>query len=170
MIYRSNITYGQYFEMHDTSANAILKRILISLGKNINDIAKLFHISLSEAELYITKKRLNENDSALLSEYFNIGAKDYFIILQQNHDRFLEKANISKTDSPNLNKIRKSTFWDVNINMLDWRKGYKFIISRIYEYGNESEKEEINRYYGTNIINNVLSEEAIIKSRYRFKR
>lgn len=158
MIYRSNITYEQYFKMHDSSANAILKRILISLGKSLDDIAKLFQISINEAEFYLTQKRLNEKDSAILSEYLKIGTKDYFIILQQNHDRYLKDNERSIKDTPNLTKIRKSTFWDVNIQMLDWRKGYKFVISRIYEYGNDTEKEEIKEYYGQNIVDVVLSE------------
>lgn len=161
MIYRNNITYEQYFKMHDSSANAILKRILISLGKSLDDIAKLFQISINEAEFYLTQKRLNEKDSAILSEYLKIGTKDYFIILQQNHDRYLKDNERSIKDTPNLTKIRKSTFWDVNIQMLDWRKGYKFVISRIYEYGNDTEKEAINEYYGQNIINSVLSESLL---------
>lgn len=169
MIYRSNITYEQYFKMHDSSANAILKRILISLGKSLDDIAKLFQISINEAEFYLTQKRLNEKDSAILSEYLKIGTKDYFIILQQNHDRYLKDNERSIKDTPNLTKIRKSTFWDVNIQMLDWRKGYKFVISRIYEYGNDTEKEEIKEYYGQNIVDVVLSEKNNMESRHFLK-
>lgn len=169
MIYRSNITYEQYFKMHDSSANAILKRILISLGKSLDDIAKLFQISINEAEFYLTQKRLNEKDSAILSEYLKIGTKDYFLILQQNHDRYLKDNERSIKDTPNLTKIRKSTFWDVNIQMLDWRKGYKFVISRIYEYGNDTEKEEIKEYYGQNIVDVVLSEKNNMESRHFLK-
>lgn len=170
MIYRSSVTYEQYTKMHDASANAILKRILISLGKNMQDIAQLFQISLNEAELYLTRKRLDDRDSAILSEYLKIGSKDYFIILQKNHDLYLERNELNQTNIPNLHKIRKSTFWDSNIELLDWGKGYKFIISRVYEYGNDMEKEEINRFYGRNIINEVLAENEKNKYCYHLKR
>lgn len=156
--------------MHDASANAILKRILTSLGKDLMDIAKLFQISINEAELYLTQKRFNEKDSVILAKYLKIDNLNYFLILQQNHDQFQKNKKNSIIKTPDLSKIRKSTFWDVNIKIMDWQKGYKFVISRIYEYGNEIEKEEIKKFYGQNLIDIVLSENTKIKSRYLIKK
>lgn len=60
--------------------------------------------------------------------------------------------------TPNLSLLRKSLFWDTDINKIDWKKQYKVVIQRVFERGNEEEKLEIKRFYGDSVIEKVLSE------------
>jgi plasmid maintenance system antidote protein VapI len=49
---------------------------------------------------------------------------------------------------PDLSLLRSSLFWDTDINKIDWQKQYRAVVQRIFERGNEVEKEEITRFYG----------------------
>jgi len=57
---------------------------------------------------------------------------------------------------PNLDIIRKSLFWDTDILKIDWQKHYKSVIRRIFERGNDQEKQEITTFYGAEKVNSVL--------------
>ena len=59
--------------------------------------------------------------------------------------------------TPNLSLIRKSLFWDTDITMIDWDKHYKAVIRRIFERGNEIEKQELIHFYGAEKINTALN-------------
>lgn len=85
---------------------------------------------------------LQEGTLALLQTYFDIEEEK-------------QKASLSKT--PNLSLIRTSLFWDTDINKIDWEKQYKAVIQRVFERGNEIEKNEILRFYGKSKIDNTLS-------------
>jgi plasmid maintenance system antidote protein VapI len=69
------------------------------------------------------------------------------MVLQAYHDVKVEKAKMHSKQIPDLSKIRPALFWDTDINKIDWIKSKRFIIERIEERGNESEKEEIKRFY-----------------------
>ena len=69
------------------------------------------------------------------------------LILQAFYDIKLEKQK--KEDyKPDLNTLRKSLFWDTDIQKIDWDKQYKAIIQRVFERGNEDEKNELTKFYG----------------------
>lgn len=70
------------------------------------------------------------------------------LMLQVFYDIKLEKQKID-TARPDLKILRKSLFWDTDINKIDWNKQYKSIIRRVFERGNQDEKNEITRFYGT---------------------
>ena len=50
--------------------------------------------------------------------------------------------------TPNLSNLRKSLFWDTDISKINWDKQYRAIIQRVYERGNETEKKELDVFYG----------------------
>lgn len=81
--------------------------------------------------------------------------------LQTYYEIEKEKSN-SKT--PNLSILRKSLFWDNNINHIDWQKQQKAVIRRIFERGNTIEREEILRFYGKQKVNNALR--SIVRKPY----
>ncbi|WP_139422761.1 helix-turn-helix transcriptional regulator [Chryseobacterium mulctrae] len=68
------------------------------------------------------------------------------VFLQSYYDIEKEKSRVQP--SPDLSILRKSLFWDTDINKINWQKHYKAVINRIFERGNEAEKEEIERFYG----------------------
>ncbi|NDV93311.1 addiction module antidote protein, HigA family [Dysgonomonas sp. 521] len=56
-----------------------------------------------------------------------------------------KEASASVTGVPN---IRKMLFWDTDFEKIDWGRYRKAVIQRVFERGNEAEKEEIIRFYG----------------------
>jgi hypothetical protein len=52
-------------------------------------------------------------------------------------NRFIQKPALSKR-----------AFWDTDLNALDFERHAEFIITRIFERGNESDQQAILRYYG----------------------
>lgn len=56
---------------------------------------------------------------------------------------------------PDLTLLRKSLFWDTDIEKLDWQKQYKAIIKRVFERGDDQEKQLILDFYGKEKIKEV---------------
>jgi len=73
--------------------------------------------------------------------------------LQVHYDIKQERLR-TQGPGPNLPKV---LFWDVDITKIDWEKSYKFVIKRIYERGDKNEQEIVNRYYGTDKVNEVIA-------------
>jgi hypothetical protein len=61
------------------------------------------------------------------------------------------------TDTPDLQKLRKVIFWDTDMKSIDWNRQHKAIIRRVFERGNQQEKNEITRFYGKEKIMLVLN-------------
>lgn len=76
------------------------------------------------------------------------------MVLQAFYDIQLIKSG--PTYAPNLAKLRRALFWDTDIKRIDWQRQKDAVIRRVYERGNRSEKEEIEQFYGSNVVNEVL--------------
>lgn len=76
-------------------------------------------------------------------------------ILQTYYDIRKEKEK-RPSITPDLSLLRKPLFWDTDINRIDWQKQYNAVIRRVFERGNETEKNEIRRFYGAKKVNAVL--------------
>lgn len=87
------------------------------------------------------KLNINEGDLVLLQTYFDINK---------------EKEKLQKS-TPNISLIRRILFWDTDFDKLDWIKNYRAIIKRIFERGNDDEKNEIIRFYGNEKITETLN-------------
>lgn len=57
---------------------------------------------------------------------------------------------------PNLPKY---LFWDWDYNAINWQTGYRSIIARVLERGNNEEWQEVIRFYGNDTIINALKSE-----------
>lgn len=86
------------------------------------------------------KLDLEEGTLAILQTYYEIGK---------------EKEKV-EAEIPNLSLLRKSLFWDTDINKIKWRKQSNAVIKRVFERGSETEKDEIRRFYGKQKVNNAL--------------
>lgn len=105
----------------------------------------------------ITKGRRDMNIGLALKIEHILGIEEgYFMILQVYYDIEKEKNKLN-TSHPDLSKIRPILFWDTKMDKLNWQKQKKAIIKRIFERGNESEKKEITRFYGDDVINKILN-------------
>jgi len=78
--------------------------------------------------------------------------------LQQYYEAKIKLEAERRKFHPNLSILRNILFWDTDINRIDWEKHSKFVIQRVFERGNEAEKEEITRFYGLEKVNAVLSQ------------
>ena len=104
----------------------------------------------------ITKGKRNLNAGLALKIESQLGLEEgTLVVLQAYYDVEQEKRKLAKS-TPNLSRLRASLFWDTDIQKIDWRQQYKAVIKRVFERGNETEKQEIRRFYGTSKINSTL--------------
>lgn len=57
---------------------------------------------------------------------------------------------------PDFTKLRPILFWDTKMENIDWQRQKNSIIKRIFERGNEIEKNEIIPFYEIEYINKIL--------------
>ena len=72
----------------------------------------------------------------------------FLMTLQLHHDIKVLKKKESAKHKPDLSKFRKVIFWDTDIEKIDWFENKRAVIERVFERGNETEKEEVIRFYG----------------------
>lgn len=103
----------------------------------------------------ITKGRRNLNTSLALKIETALGLEEGSLALLQTFYEIAEEKK-KTLHTPNLTNLRKSLFWDTDISKINWDKQYRAIIQRVYERGNETEKKELEDFYGLPKIRMVL--------------
>ena len=83
------------------------------------------------------------------------------LLLQAYYEIKREQQKDTALERPDLSVLRKTLFWDTDINKIDWKQQYKAVIQRVFERGNDSEKNEILRFYGKDKIKAVTGSGAI---------
>lgn len=79
------------------------------------------------------------------------------VILQAYYDiQKIKEKEIKKT--PDLSILSKALFWDTDVQHIDWKRQYRAVIQRVFERGNENDKNEIIRFYGAEKVNQALQE------------
>lgn len=124
----------------------ILERILAK--KEISQ--RPFALSIGEHPQTInaiTKGRRNLNTALALKIEAALGLEEGSMALLQTFYEIAEEKKKSH-HTPNLSNLRKSLFWDTDISKINWDKQYRAIIQRVYERGNETEKKELEAFYG----------------------
>ena len=101
------------------------------------------------------KRNMNTPLSIRIEQALNI-EEGYFMTLQIFHEIKEEKQKLSKTYRPDLSKLRPVLFWDTKIEKIDWQQQHVAIIKRVFERGNEAEREEMIRFYGSATVQLVL--------------
>lgn len=124
---------------------AILRRELKIRNLKSSQLASQIDEHKQTISAILNKRRdINPKLSIKLSAQFDVG-EDYFMMLQAAYD--VKTASVNK-DTPNLDNIRKTIFWDTKIDDIDWEKHKKAVIKRVLERGNATEIEEIISFYG----------------------
>ena len=104
----------------------------------------------------ITKGRRSLKTALALRIEKQLGLEEGTLaVLQTYYDIDQEKRKLVK-HTPNLSILRKSLFWDTDIQKIDWEKQAKAIIKRVFERGNEDEQKEIQRFYGASKVDKIL--------------
>ena len=105
----------------------------------------------------ITKGKRKLNIALALKIEERLGLEEGTLALLQTYFDINEEKHNRKSSTPNLSLLRKSLFWDTDISMIDWDMHYKAVIRRIFERGNETEKQELIHFYGIEKIDLTLS-------------
>ncbi len=100
------------------------------------------------------KRRMNTNLALKIENALEI-EEGYFMTLQLYYDIKEIKRRLYRIH-PDFTKLRRVLFWDTKMENIEWEKQKKAIIKRVFERGNEIEKEEIVRFYGQDEVNNLL--------------
>lgn len=121
-----------------------------------NDIALILGSNPQTINDFISGKRSLSKLLAAKIEH-ELQLNDGLLSALQRH--YLLKKNMDKHDSiakPDIKKFRRTLFWDTRIESIRWNEQKPAIIKRIFERGNEQEKQEIIRFYGKSIIEHIL--------------
>lgn len=101
------------------------------------------------------KRRLNTALALKIEEKLNL--EEGSLALLQTYFDIKEEKSKAKQSTPNLTLLRKSLFWDTDISKIDWQKQREAVIRRIFERGNDIEKEEIKHFYKNAIVKDTLA-------------
>lgn len=105
----------------------------------------------------ITKGKRDMNTRLSLKLEKALGLEEgYFMVLQVYYDIAREKKR--QSHQPDLSKLRRILFWDTRMEKIDWDKHARYVIRRVFEKGNETEKDEITRFYGAEKVQELLTE------------
>jgi len=100
------------------------------------------------------KRRMNTNLALKIEKALGI-EEGYFMTLQVFYDiKELKKQQYKLL--PDFSKLRRVLFWDTKMENIDWEKQKNAVIKRIFERGNEIEKNEIIRFYGQEQVKDIL--------------
>lgn len=104
----------------------------------------------------ITKGKRKMNTDLALKIENALGINEgYFMTLQVFYEIKEIKKRQSKSN-PDLTKLRRVLFWDTRMENIDWDEQKISVIKRVFERGNDIEKNEITRFYGQEAVNKAL--------------
>lgn len=104
----------------------------------------------------ITKGKRKMNTGLALKIEKALGIEEgLFMTLQVFYD-IKELKKKQHKSHPDFTKLRRILFWDTKLENIDWKAQKNSVIKRVFERGNEIEKNEIIRFYGKENINKSL--------------
>ncbi|MGL4581890.1 MAG: helix-turn-helix transcriptional regulator [Flavobacterium sp.] len=111
----------------------------------------------------ITKGKRNIGTALALKIERELGLEEGTLVLLQAYYDIQRIKEKESQDTPNLNILSKALFWDTDIQHINWNQQYRAVIQRVFERGNEKDKNEIIRFYGTDKIEQALQESNLRK-------
>ncbi|MDR2839778.1 MAG: helix-turn-helix domain-containing protein [Paludibacter sp.] len=151
--------YEQYLNLRSVPAGAILKKILQKENISQKEIAQKAAIYPQRInDLIAGKRKFTPEMSVNLAKALGITDIGYFYKIQANHEVYNYEEEQERKITPDLTIFKKSLFWDTDIRKINWLKSPKWIIQRVYEYGNEMEIKAINNFYGYQKVHDLLNQ------------
>jgi antitoxin HigA-1 len=133
----------------------VLERELKKRHWRKNSFALLLH-EHPQTVTAITKGKRAMNTALSLKIEKELGLEEgFFMILQTYFDIEIEKKK--QNNHPEISLLRPVLFWDTKMENIDWQKQKRAVIQRVWERGNEIEKQEILRFYGPATIEKIIS-------------
>lgn len=153
------IDYETYTNIPSVPAGAILDRIIRQQNKKKVDVATSAHLIPQRLnDLISGARRFTPKNSMDLEQSLNIDIAGFFYIIQAKHDIYEEQKAKNLSMTPDMSKLTKTTFWDVDLNKTDWTKCAKWAIRRVLEYGNIDEIKEMAQFYGIDKMKEIYSD------------
>ena len=150
--------FEEYLKYSNIPAGAILDRIRQKRSLSQRKLAESAGLSPQSVNNYIhNRRKMSPQVSAKLSKALNLSDKNYFTIAQQNHRDFIGNLGRRSAATPDLSKLRPAVFWDTRFDRIDWQGNKRWVIQRVFEYGNDTEMAEIIRYYGKEQTRSILT-------------
>ncbi|MCF0180352.1 MAG: XRE family transcriptional regulator [Bacteroidales bacterium] len=141
--------YSPYLQMKMVPAGIILERIIREQHRAKNEVAASAQLVPQRVnDLIRGTRRFTPKTSMALENALSIDIPGLFYLIQANHDVHLGIQENKSFNRPNLKILTKTTFWDVDLNKVDWSQCRKWAIRRVLEYGTPDEIREIDRFYG----------------------
>lgn len=105
----------------------------------------------------ITKGKRDMNTTLALKLEKALGLEEGTLMILQVYYDIAQVKKKQNSGTPDLRKLRPVIFWDSDMNAIDWHRQYRAVIRRVFERGNEREKNEITKFYGKDKVDEVLS-------------
>ena len=143
------IAIDRYTAMKSVPAGAILNSIILQQRQSKASVARQASILPQRMnDLLSGSRRFTIELSVRLEKALGIEDYGFFYLHQAEHDIYLSKLTAERQDHPDLTKLTKTTFWDVNLHEINWHEGQRWAIRRVLEYGEPGELRELCRFYG----------------------
>lgn len=110
----------------------------------------------------ITKGRRRLNTALALKIEGKLNLEEGSLALLQTYYDIKEEKSKSKQKTPDLTLLRKVLFWDTDITKINWQEQSTAVIIRVFERGNDTEKEEIKRFYKSELVKTTLEQNTRI--------
>lgn len=157
------VDISRYLRMTATPAGAILLHILKSIGMSQIELSKSTGIRPQHINSLIKGgRRFSPVSSLNIEKAIGIDYDGFFYMCQCNFDIGQYKKTMQ--NKPNISNLRKSTFWDVNLEEVDWKKGRRWAILRVLEYGTKEDIDELVNFYGVESFRNEIRQGSSLSS------
>ncbi len=110
-----------------------------------------FALSLQEFPqtlVAITKGKRRMNIGLALKIEKSLNLEEGFLMILQVYYDIAQKKKQEQIHHPNLSILRPILFWDTDLKTINWEQQKRAVIQRVFERGNQREKDEITRFYG----------------------
>ena len=104
----------------------------------------------------ITKGKRRMNTTLAMKIEKALGFEDGFFMVLQVYNDIEEQKKKQQPEKPNLSKFRPALFWDTDMHSICWEKQQRAVVQRVFERGNETEKNEILRFYSQQTVDQIL--------------
>lgn len=108
----------------------------------------------------ITKGKRKMNTGIALKIEKSLGLEEGFLMILQVYYDIEQRKKKEQKPHPDFSIIRPVLFWDTDFKTIDWEKQQHAVIQRVFDRGNQREKDEITRFYGKQAVKEALSKHA----------
>jgi addiction module HigA family antidote len=143
---------------------AILERQLKKQNLRQNSFAKAISVPAQTLNAIIKGRRKMTPEIALKIDHA-LGLEESTMgILQACYETKLIRNKLQANFKPDTSKLRRILFWDTDFDQIDWRAQRVAVIQRVWERGNEDEKETIRKFYGNEQVASAIEHQRVSRS------